>query len=164
MNFRKTEAKLSLLYEIFLQADCKGAHMKRSATDFVSPLHQYWIAAAGVLKMTMTIMWSSMFLQSKVSCFNDCNNYSQNKITHTNRDNNIHQLRQGMTFVVYTKELVVWQPSLGQANICTSMHKHIKPQTYLMRVFEKSNWDLNWLEASGPCLALWFVCLLFLSL
>lgn len=33
-----------------------------------------------------------------------------------------------------------------------------------MRVSENSNWDLNWLEAWGPCLAVWFACLLFLSL
>lgn len=42
-------------------------------------------------------------LQSKVSCFYNCNNNSQNKITHTNRKNNMQRLRRGMTFVVYRR-------------------------------------------------------------
>lgn len=101
------------------------------------------------------------FLQSKVSCFYNCNNNSQNKITHTNRNNNMHRLRQGMTFVVYTKELVVWQSTLVHTNIRTSVHKHIYGRTLiLLRVSENLIGILNWLEAWGAL----FVCVDCLSL
>ena len=100
-------------------------------------------------------------LQSKVSGFHHCNNNSQNKITHTNRNNNIHRLRQGMTFVVYTEELVGWRSTHMHADIYTSTHGR---RPYSWDYLGISNWDLNWLEAWGPCLAARFVCLLFLPL
>lgn len=60
-----------------------------------------------VWNMTMTITRSPISLHSKVSHFHDCNNHSQNKITHSNRGHNMHRLRQGVTFAVCTEELVV---------------------------------------------------------
>lgn len=99
------------------------AHMEGKATELSIPLHlfctsiEYLQQVDRFLKMTTTITWSSLSIQSKVSSFYHRNNNSQNKITLTNRDNNIHRVRQGMTFVVYTEELVVWQPTLGNANI-----------------------------------------------
>ena len=80
-------------------------------------VHQYWVAAAW-LWIFETDNENTMIryrcLQSEVSCFDDCNNNSHNTIKHTNRDNNIHRLRQGMTFVVY----------MNGAG-CRVAHKHI---------------------------------------
>lgn len=67
----------------------------------------------------MTVMWYSLL--SKICCVVDCNSNSQNKIIHTNHNNNMHRLRQGMTFAVYMKELVVSRSTLSHTYMDTNV-------------------------------------------
>lgn len=122
--------------------------------------HQHWLSIAqyDFLKTDNDNNMILYFLQSKVRCFYDCNNNSQNKITHTNRNNNMQRLRQGVTFVVYTKELVVWQRK--RANIRSNVHQHIRTHTYTLESIWKSNWDFKLVRGLGAL----FGCAVCLSL
>lgn len=133
---------------------CKGPNAGREATrpvlrptaDHIVSVQYSYGAIKHVWKMTMTITRSPISLHSKVSHFHDCNNHSQNKITHSNRGHNMHRLRRGVTFAVCTEELVVSSGSRRSGtHTHTRTHQHArryKRSTLTSRQYlENSNWD-----------------------
>lgn len=98
-----------------------------TAADCIVSVPYSYVTIKDAWKMTMTITRSPISLHSKVSHFRDCNNHSQNKITHSNRAHNVHPLRQGVTFAVCTEELVVSSGVLVRsAHVRASVHGGIK--------------------------------------